>query len=61
MLLGPWIGSLICGDTNSLFGVTGEGFVVSQYIFLGAIIVLLFIVIPLLFVRKENKEERKND
>lgn len=58
MLIGPWIGSAICGG-GALFGVADAGFEVSPFIFLGAIIVILFIVIPLFFVRKENKVYNK--
>lgn len=58
MLIGPWIGSAICGDFGFNFGVTGAGFVVSPFIFLGAVIVALLISIPLIFVRKENNYEK---
>ena len=57
MLIGPWIGSFICGDSSFSFGVTGEGFVVSPFIFLGAFIVILFALIPLFFVRKESSND----
>lgn len=60
MLIGPWIGSMLCGG-GALFGVAEDGFTVSSYIFLGAIIVLLFIIIPLLFVRKEGNEKKYNN
>ena len=47
MLIGPWIGSTICGG-GAIFGVaTGDGFKVSPFVFLGGFIVILFIVIPL--------------
>ena len=56
MLIGPWIGSTICGG-GAIFGVaTGDGFKVSPFVFLGGFIVILFIVIPLLFVK--DKHER---
>ncbi len=57
MLIGPWIGSTICGG-GALFGVTSEGFSVSPLVFLGGLIVILFIVIPLFFVRKENQNDQ---
>lgn len=57
MLIGPWIGSVICGG-GAIFGVAEEGFNVSPYIFLGAIIVVLFIIIPILFI-KEKKNYNK--
>ena len=56
MLIGPWIGSTICGG-GALLGVTPEGFTVSPYVFLGGLIVILFIVLPLYFVRREDKNE----
>ena len=56
MLIGPWIGSTICGG-GALFGVTEDGFSVSPNIFLGGLIVIVFIVLPLFFIRKENKNE----
>lgn len=59
MLIGPWIGSMLCGG-GALFGVAEEGFTVSPYIFLGAAIELVLIVIPLLFVRKEGVEKKYN-
>ena len=58
MLIGPWIGSILCGDFSFNFGATEEGFIVLPYIFLGAIIVSLFIIIPLLFIKKETKNEK---
>ena len=55
MLIGPWIGSRICGG-GAIFGVaTGDGFKVSPFVFLGGFIVILFIVIPLLFVKDKNE------
>ncbi len=57
MLIGPWIGSTICGG-GALFGVTENGFSVSPFVFLGGLIAILFIVIPLFFVRKEHKHEQ---
>ena len=56
MLIGPWIGSTICGG-GAMFGVTENGFTVSPYVFLGGLIVLIFIFVPLFFVRKEGKNE----
>ena len=56
MLIGPWIGSTICGG-GAMFGVTVDGFEVSPFVFFGGLIVILFITIPLFFVRKENKNE----
>ena len=56
MLVGPWIGSTICGG-GALFGVaTEDKFTVSPFVFLGGFIVILFIVIPLLFVKDTKKE-----
>ena len=57
MLIGPWIGSTICGG-GALFGVVGEEFTVSPFVFLGGLIVIIFILIPLFFVRKENQNEQ---
>ena len=56
MLIGPWIGSAICGG-GAIFGVTGEDFSVSPFIFLGGFIVILTVIIPLFFVRKEHVNE----
>ena len=53
MLIGPWIGSLICGGGAS-FGVVGDDFKVTSLIFLGGLIVGLFIIVPILFVKKED-------
>lgn len=56
MLIGPWIGSTICGG-GALFGVaTDERFTVSPYVFLGGLIVILLIVIPMLFIKDEKNE-----
>ena len=55
MLIGPWIGSTICGG-GAMFGVTEEGFTVSPFVFLGGLIIILIIVLPLLFLRKKIKE-----
>lgn len=54
MLVGPWIGSTICGG-GALFGVAGDGFSVSPFVFLGGLIVIFLIGVPLFFVRGENK------
>ena len=56
MLIGPWIGSAICGG-GAIFGVTGEDFSVSPFIFFGGLVVILLVAIPLFFVRKENVHE----
>ena len=56
MLIGPWIGSAICGG-GAIFGVTGEDFSVSPFIFFGGLVVILLVAIPLFFVRKENVNE----
>ena len=56
MLIGPWIGSAICGG-GAIFGVTGEDFSVSPFIFFGGLMVILLVAIPLFFVRKENVNE----
>ena len=55
MLIGPWIGSTICGG-GAMFGVTEEGFTVSPFVFLGGLIIILIIVLPLLFLRKKIEE-----
>ena len=56
MLIGPWIGSAICGG-GAIFGVTGEDFSVSPFIFLGGFVVILLAAIPLFFIRKGNINE----
>ena len=55
MLIGPWIGSSLCGGEGS-FGVVGDDFPVSSLIFLGGLIVGLFIIVPILFVKDEDME-----
>lgn len=57
MLIGPWIGSTICGG-GAMFGVMPDGFNVSPFVFLGGLIVIIFIVIPLFFIRKENQNDK---
>lgn len=56
MLIGPWVGSTICGG-GALFGVTPDGFNVSPFIFLGALIIAVTVIIPVFFVRGENNNE----
>lgn len=60
MLIGPWIGSIICGGGAS-FGVieNEETFSVSNFIFLGAMIVGLFTLLPALFIRRNENEKNK--
>ena len=54
MLIGPFIGSAICGG-GAMFGVIeSEEFVVSKFIFLGGFIISLFVIIPLLFMEKKH-------
>lgn len=55
MLIGPWIGSTICGG-GAMFGVTEAGFSVSPFVFLGGLIVIFLIGLPLYFVRGEHKD-----
>lgn len=59
MLIGPWIGSTLCGG-GALFGVLENEatFKVSQNVFLGGLIVIVLIVIPLYFIFKSK--EKKN-
>ena len=60
MLIGPWIGSVICGGGASFGVVENEDtFLVSKYIFLGAIIVGLFTIIPTMFIRRMENENSK--
>ena len=60
MLIGPWIGSVICGGGASFGVVENEDtFLVSQFIFLGAIIVGLFTIIPTIFIRRAENENSK--
>ena len=54
MLIGPWIGSTICGG-GATFGVVGESFTVSKYVFLGGLIAGLFVVVPLFFLKEQNE------
>lgn len=56
MLIGPWLGSALSGDSSTLVGgVTSEGFVPTSMIFLGAAIVGILTIIPLHFVYKNIK------
>lgn len=61
MLIGPWIGSTLCGG-GALFGVLENEatFKVSQNVFLGGLIVIILIVIPLYFIFK-SKENKNNE
>lgn len=61
MLIGPWIGSTLCGG-GALFGVLENEatFKVSQNVFLGGLIVIVLIVIPLYFIFK-SKENRNRE
>lgn len=54
MLIGPWIGSTICGG-GATFGVVGESFTVSKYVFLGGLIAGLFVIVPLFFLKEQNE------
>jgi len=58
MLIGPFIGSALCGG-GAIFGVTTENFTVSKFIFLGGLIVGLLILIPLFFIWKELRHEKQ--
>ena len=57
MLIGPWIGSTICGG-GALFGVPSNDFTVKPFVFFGGFIVILFILIPLFFLRKEHENDK---
>lgn len=47
MLIGPWIGSALCGG-GAPFGVAGDSFSVSPYIFLGSCIAGILCILPLI-------------
>ena len=62
MLIGPWIGSILSGNTTEgVFGVAGDGYTPSRFIFLGALAVALFVIIVIFIYRKgtRKKEEQK--
>lgn len=57
MLIGPWIGSLLSGNTKEgAFGVIGDEYTPSRLIFLGALVVALFIFIIIFIYKKMHKE-----
>ena len=58
MLIGPWIGSTISVMSGAVgvvgFGVVGDGFTPSSLIFLGGAVVSLFVIAPLLALRRKR-------
>lgn len=58
MIIGPWIGSIISGNTSEgFFGVAGDSYTPSSLIFLGAFIVaILTFIIILLYSKKVEKD-----
>ncbi|MCF0116690.1 MAG: MFS transporter [Bacilli bacterium] len=56
MLIGPWIGSLVSsGGDDFGFGVVGDSYTPSQFIFLAGAVVSLLLVIPYYFTCKSLK------
>ncbi len=61
MIIGPWIGALMCGQNAGIGGVVDSQFSPSSNIYLGGILVGLLHLIPLFFViRKINKTKIEN-
>lgn len=57
MLIGPWIGSLLSGNSSEGFlGVAGDGYTPSSLVFLGGLIVGLFVYLTLLLYSKKEKQ-----
>lgn len=63
MLIGPWIGSILSGTGSEGFlGITGDGYTPARWIFLGALVVAVFITIFIyLFRRGKRNEVRLED
>ena len=61
MLIGPWIGSIISsGGVDAGFGVVGDGYTPSSFIYLGGAVVSLLILIPYIFTIKALKKEKED-
>ncbi|MCF0117251.1 MAG: MFS transporter, partial [Bacilli bacterium] len=61
MLIGPWIGSMISsGGVDAGFGVVGDGYTPSSFIYLGGAVVSLLILIPYIFTIKALKKEKED-
>ena len=57
MLIGPWIGSLLSGTGGDGFlGIVGDGYTPARWIFLGAVILSLFILIFIFLFKKSTKK-----
>ena len=59
MLVGPWVGALLSGNiSEGAFGVVGDEYTPSSFVFLGALIVALFVWI-IIFIYNRRKEDVK--
>ena len=57
MLVGPWIGSLLSKNSGEGFlGVAGDDFTPSSLVFLGALVVGLFVYLVVLLYKKVGKK-----
>ena len=58
MLIGPWIGSLLSGNSSQGFlGIAGDDYTPSSLIFLGALVVGLFVYITLFVINRKDKKD----
>ena len=62
MLIGPWIGSILSGNTSEGFlGVAGDAYTPSSLIFIAGLIIglLTFVVIYIVFWKKKGEKDVK--
>jgi len=58
MLIGPWIGSLLSGNSSEGFlGVAGDSYTPSSLVFLGALVVGIFVYLIVYLFSRGNKKE----
>ena len=60
MVVGPWIGALMCGQNAGIGGVVDSSFTPSSNIYLGGLLVGLLHLIPLIIVIIKNEKNEKN-
>ena len=54
MLIGPWVGSLLSGNSSGAsFGVVGDDYTPSSFIFFGALIIGIFTSLTIYFANKK--------
>ena len=61
MLIGPWVGSILSGNSGGAsFGVVGDDYTPSSFIFLGALIVGLF-TLAIIYLANKMISRKKSD